>query len=256
MRRAGAAGRNGDGPGQGRAGLRAPRPGRRARIAGLLRRGHYRCDLPVHLLPGRLPCGDEPPAGHAAAPGRGCGPGRLRGDKRGPRAGHNGEGARVPQRLEPRTRAGRSSLAARRISRLCGGATTSTRGRSSGSRGEPTVTPGIAGSERGVAALLRDIAVKYEVLHAAPVYLLDSEKRMRALHTSPLNPGGRSPRHPTAAEVRWADLKESRLAVLRTPSGRDQRRVLLLEVVLDAVEVGVDYDELVLEVVVDGAGLY
>ena len=55
-------------------------------------------------------------------------------------------------------------------------------------RGEPTVTPGIAGSERGVAALLRDIAVKYEVLHAAPVYLLDSEKRMRALHTPPLNP--------------------------------------------------------------------
>ena len=55
-------------------------------------------------------------------------------------------------------------------------------------RGEPTVTPGIAGSARGVDALLRDIAVRYEVLHAAPVYLLDSEKQMRALHTPPLNP--------------------------------------------------------------------
>ena len=55
-------------------------------------------------------------------------------------------------------------------------------------RGEPAVTPQIAGSERGVAALLRDIAVKYEVNHAAPVYLLDGEKRMRALHTPPLNP--------------------------------------------------------------------
>ena len=55
-------------------------------------------------------------------------------------------------------------------------------------RGEPTVTPQIAGSERGVDALLRDIAVKYEVTHAAPVYLLDSEKRMRALHTPPLSP--------------------------------------------------------------------
>ena len=55
-------------------------------------------------------------------------------------------------------------------------------------RGEPAVTPQIAGSERGVAALLRDIAVKYEVNHAAPVYLLDDEKRMRALHTPPLNP--------------------------------------------------------------------
>ena len=55
-------------------------------------------------------------------------------------------------------------------------------------RGEPAVTPQIAGSERGVAALLRDIAVKYEVNHAAPVYLLDAEKRMRALHTPPLNP--------------------------------------------------------------------
>ena len=55
-------------------------------------------------------------------------------------------------------------------------------------RGEPTVTPQIAGSERGVAALLRDIAVKYEVTHAAPVYLLDAEKRMHALHTPPLNP--------------------------------------------------------------------
>ena len=55
-------------------------------------------------------------------------------------------------------------------------------------RGEPTVTPQTAGSERGVAALLRDIAVKYEVNHAAPVYLLDSEKRMRALHTPPLDP--------------------------------------------------------------------
>ncbi len=55
-------------------------------------------------------------------------------------------------------------------------------------RGEPTVTPRIAGSERGVAALLRDIAVKYEVNHAAPVYLLDGEKRMRALHTPPLSP--------------------------------------------------------------------
>ena len=55
-------------------------------------------------------------------------------------------------------------------------------------RGEPAVTPEIAGSERGVAALLRDIAVKYEVNHAAPVYLLDSGKRMRALHTPPLNP--------------------------------------------------------------------
>ncbi len=55
-------------------------------------------------------------------------------------------------------------------------------------RGEPAVTPQIAGSERGVAALLRDIAVKYEVNHAAPVYLLDREKRMRALHTPPLNP--------------------------------------------------------------------
>ena len=55
-------------------------------------------------------------------------------------------------------------------------------------RGEPAVTPQIAGSERGVAALLRDIAVKYEVNHAAPVYLLDSEKRMRALHTPPLDP--------------------------------------------------------------------
>ena len=55
-------------------------------------------------------------------------------------------------------------------------------------RGEPAVTPQIAGSERGVAALLRDIAVKYEVNHAAPVYLLDAQKRMRALHTPPLNP--------------------------------------------------------------------
>jgi len=55
-------------------------------------------------------------------------------------------------------------------------------------RGEPAVTPQIAGSERGVAALLRDIAVKYEVNHAAPVYLLDGEKRMRALHTPPLDP--------------------------------------------------------------------
>ena len=55
-------------------------------------------------------------------------------------------------------------------------------------RGEPAVTPQIAGSERGVAALLRDIAVKYEVNHAAPVYLLDDDKRMRALHTPPLNP--------------------------------------------------------------------
>ena len=55
-------------------------------------------------------------------------------------------------------------------------------------RGEPTVTPQIAALERGVAALLRDIAVKYEVNHAAPVYLLDSEKRMRVLHTPPLDP--------------------------------------------------------------------
>ncbi len=55
-------------------------------------------------------------------------------------------------------------------------------------RGEPTITPRIAGSERGVDALLRDIAVKYEVLHAAPVYLLDEERRMRVLFTPPLNP--------------------------------------------------------------------
>ena len=55
-------------------------------------------------------------------------------------------------------------------------------------RGEPAVTPQIAGSQRGVAALLRDIAIKYEVNHAAPVYLLDAQKRMRALHTPPLNP--------------------------------------------------------------------
>ena len=55
-------------------------------------------------------------------------------------------------------------------------------------RGEPAVTPQIAGSERGVAALLRDIAIKYEVNHAAPVYLLDAQKRMRSLHTPPLNP--------------------------------------------------------------------
>ena len=55
-------------------------------------------------------------------------------------------------------------------------------------RDQPTVTPQIAGSERGVAALLRDIAVRYEVNHAAPVYLLDREKRMRSLHTPPLSP--------------------------------------------------------------------
>ena len=55
-------------------------------------------------------------------------------------------------------------------------------------RGEPTVTPQIAGSDRGVDALLRDIAVKYEVLHAAPVYLLDAQRRMRVLFTPPLNP--------------------------------------------------------------------
>ena len=55
-------------------------------------------------------------------------------------------------------------------------------------RGEPTLTPRIAASDRGVDALLRDIAVRYEVTHAAPVYLLDSEKRMRVLFTPPLNP--------------------------------------------------------------------
>ncbi len=55
-------------------------------------------------------------------------------------------------------------------------------------RGEPTVTPQTAGSDRGVDALLRDIAVRYEVTHAAPVYLLDAEKRMRVLFTPPLNP--------------------------------------------------------------------
>ena len=55
-------------------------------------------------------------------------------------------------------------------------------------RGEPTPVPRIAGAERGVDALRRDIAVKYEVLHSAPVYLIDGEKRMRALFTPPLVP--------------------------------------------------------------------
>ena len=55
-------------------------------------------------------------------------------------------------------------------------------------RGEPTLTPRIAASDRGVDALLRDIAVRYEVTHSAPVYLLDAEKQMRVLFTPPLNP--------------------------------------------------------------------
>ncbi len=47
----------------------------------------------------------------------------------------------------------------------------------------PTVTP-----RRGVDALRRAIAARYEVVHSAPVYLIDADRRLRALFTPPLDP--------------------------------------------------------------------
>ena len=41
---------------------------------------------------------------------------------------------------------------------------------------------------RGVDALSRDIASRYTVAHHAPVYLIDSQGRVRVLHTLPFDP--------------------------------------------------------------------
>jgi len=55
---------------------------------------------------------------------------------------------------------------------------------------EPPADPSAAGpSQSGLDALRRQIATKYEVVHSAPVYLLDRERRMRVLFTPPLDPG-------------------------------------------------------------------
>lgn len=41
---------------------------------------------------------------------------------------------------------------------------------------------------RGVDALSRDIASRYTVTHQAPVYLIDMRRRVRVLHTLPIEP--------------------------------------------------------------------
>jgi protein SCO1/2 len=56
-------------------------------------------------------------------------------------------------------------------------------------RGEPTASPRAAGhTQSGVDALQREIATRYEVLHATPVYLIDRDRRIRVLFTPPLDP--------------------------------------------------------------------
>lgn len=48
--------------------------------------------------------------------------------------------------------------------------------------------PPLSNSAMGVKALEQDIATRYDIAHTAPVYLIDKEKQIRVVFTSPLDP--------------------------------------------------------------------